>query len=166
LLRSLQWSDWTPCAVSCVTSGTSEALYPTQHKHRKILYQPKIGGSSCGTVVAHRKCTSSTPISAGTQRGLPVCPVDCEVSEWDSCSACDRTCGGGGGSVLCSRSVVQPAAHGGRPCPALVNASVGCAPAHCPTDCRLGGWGQWGPCSVTCGVSAYFESFTCYCPSA
>jgi hypothetical protein len=77
-----------------------------------------------------------------------MCPEDCVVGTWDAWSVCDATCGTA--KKTSTRRVLKPQEDGGLPCPALVRTEA-CAVAPCPVHCEVGGWGQYQPCSKSCG---------------
>ena len=51
------------------------------------------------------------------------------------------------------RSIAQHNNHCGKPCEGAKSDTKRCHPdcRHEPVDCALGGWGQWGACTKTCG---------------
>jgi hypothetical protein len=123
------WVDWSPCTQTCGSGGS-------QSRHRPITSPAKDGGIACPMLEMTQACDGSGD-SEGDGGGEVVgfsCPVDCEVSPWDSCSPCSHSCGGG--SQLCQRSVTRRASHGGKACPALMG-SRSCADAYCPLDCVM-----------------------------
>lgn len=78
-------------------------------------------------------------------------PIDCEVSEWTSWTACSKTCGGGEKSR--SRVVTVEMQHFGIPCPALSATEPCLENCDCPVDCVEGTWDAWPSCSETCGTT-------------
>lgn len=131
------WGAWGACSKSCGAKGVAS-------RSRGIASQAVHGGKACGVTSQTRACPELSAI-------VP-CPVDCKLSDWHSCSACPSSCGPN--RNLCSRTIVTPAAFGGKACPAaaaLTNVDRPCNNGPCPNDCKLSPWGAFGPCSVSCG---------------
>jgi hypothetical protein len=124
-----EWGDWSPCSTTCGAG--------TQTRSRTVVQPPANGGLACGALVETRACSS------------PPCPVDCVMSEWGPWGACSASCGGGVQSR--SRLILQPPANGGKAC-GPISETQACALQPCPTDCVMGEWGPWSPCSVSCGT--------------
>lgn len=78
--------------------------------------------------------------------------VDCMVSPWTEWSACSVTCGKGESTK--TRMIKQEAENGGQKCPRLEKTRLCNIDSNCPVDCKLGEWGEWSPCSQTCGDNA------------
>ncbi len=71
-------------------------------------------------------------------------PVNCQVSGWvDGPEGCTQQCDG---TKTQTRSVLVPAANGGRVCPILYQ-TVSCSDATCPRDCQVSPWSPWSGCS-------------------
>eukprot|EP01012_Entosiphon_sulcatum_P049575 TRINITY_DN6820_c0_g1_i6.p1 TRINITY_DN6820_c0_g1~~TRINITY_DN6820_c0_g1_i6.p1 ORF type:complete len:7637 (+),score=112.47 TRINITY_DN6820_c0_g1_i6:5459-28369(+) len=122
------WSEWTLCSKQC-DSGLST-------RHRQIITPTVAGGKACPGLVETMHCN------------MQPCPVDCVVSLWDDWEPCSKPCGTG--EHKRSRSVVQPAVNGGKPCPELLEYGT-CNSQACPVDCIVEEWNSWSPCDKTCG---------------
>eukprot|EP01013_Petalomonas_cantuscygni_P015357 TRINITY_DN3164_c0_g1_i1.p1 TRINITY_DN3164_c0_g1~~TRINITY_DN3164_c0_g1_i1.p1 ORF type:complete len:6949 (+),score=1286.42 TRINITY_DN3164_c0_g1_i1:147-20993(+) len=88
------------------------------------------------------------------------CPVDCEVSAWES-GPCSAKCGGG--TLTMTRRVTTQPVGTGTPCPALTQTSP-CNTAPCAPTCEYSPWAEVGPCNATCngGVQEYRRGITCH----
>lgn len=77
------------------------------------------------------------------------CYVDCEGS-WSDYGTCSQTCGGGIQTRVFT--VTTPAQLVGMTCdfPQGFTQERACNVQNCPVDCS-GAWGNFGPCSATCG---------------
>jgi len=91
-----------------------------------------------------------SPAAAASGSTPPPAPVatDCVVSAWSAWSPCSSPCGSG--TQTRTRTVVTPAANGGKPCPVLSETNP-CNTQPCPVDCVVSAWSAWSPCSVECG---------------
>ncbi|OWF40184.1 spondin-1-like isoform X1 [Mizuhopecten yessoensis] len=77
---------------------------------------------------------------------------NCQVSSWTEWSPCSVTCGKG--FMMKTRSVEVEAQNGGR-CTRRLSKKKKCRrEKKCPVDCVLSEWGEWTPCSQTCGDNA------------
>ena len=75
--------------------------------------------------------------------------VDCKWGEWETWESCSATCGNGFHKV--TRNRIREAMYGGEACAGDFVATRPCNLTPCPDDCTWGDWGQWGPCSQSCG---------------
>jgi len=76
--------------------------------------------------------------------------MDCVVTAWSPWSVqCSTTCGRGYRHRF--RTISQNAAGEGRSCPRRLERQKKCRLPSCPAGCSLSLWGDWGPCSRTCG---------------
>ena len=123
-----EWSDWSSCTATCQT-GTST-------RSRSVVTSQKHGGRACGPLSESKKC----------HRGA--CPINCDVSEWGTWSACTLTCGVGLRSR--ERMVVTPTLAAGAVCPSL-REERHCHDQPCPADCVLSHWLAWSACDASCG---------------
>jgi len=130
-----QWGQWTvfnPCDVTCGGG--------TRKRFRKPAVEAKNGGSVCDD-------NNTDSQVCNTEH----CPVDCQWSDWQEWDSCTKSCGNG--TTLRNRTILQKAAHGGKPCsdgdgPTMLKA---CNPHACPVNCEWSVWGDWGECPATCG---------------
>jgi hypothetical protein len=74
------------------------------------------------------------------------CPVDC-VSHWGTYGPCSNACAPG--NQTRHKVVTVNAQHGGKPCGPLTSMKY-CDPL-CPVDCTVSDWGNFSPCSNSCG---------------
>ena len=72
--------------------------------------------------------------------------LGCTWSKWTAWSSCSITCGGRGRRVR-SRSQA-----GSRVCTEVEEEQEDCQTNLCPVNCLLSVWGDWSPCSRSCGV--------------
>ena len=121
--------DWGKCDKSCGGGAQrSEVLVFVNARH---------GGRSC-PIAQQRPCNEGP------------CPNDCAVGTWGSWTRCSAECGSAGRRQR-ERAVLYRNAHGGRPCPALIEHAV-CNRHACAVACEVGSWGAWGLCSQPCGA--------------
>ena len=76
---------------------------------------------------------------------------------------CSKACGGGEQSQ--TRTVVTPAAYGGKACPVL-SQSQQCNSQPCPVDCVVSDWSAFGECSTRCGGGVQTRKRTVVTPAA
>jgi hypothetical protein len=127
-----KWGKWTSCTVTCGQG--------TKSRRRVVATQPLHGGHLCPNLYEKQQCIN-----------IP-CPVDCQLDHWGSWSKCTKTCGGG--KQTRTRTLFQPAAHGGQVCGSRKQVKV-CNAARCPVDCEVAEWGAFGACSVSCSIGHY-----------
>ena len=126
------FDEWTMCSVSCGTG--------TQSQSRRILSPPARGGKTCPSLSAYRACNVHS------------CPIDCLPSAWGSWTTCDRTCAGG--TQTRTRSIVQRAALGGKPCNSPHTGARACNASPCPVHCVVTAWSDWSACTQSCGTGS------------
>jgi len=76
---------------------------------------------------------------------------DCELTSWSPWSVqCTATCGRGFRQKF--RTVLRPATGNGVPCSSRkLDKKKKCRLPPCPETCTFKQWGEWGPCTQTCG---------------
>lgn len=145
-----EWTSWAPCSVTCGGG--------VRFRRRRI----GIMANDCGR----------EPL--GKNREIAFCdvgvhcsrPVDCELSEWSSWSACSSSCDG---IRHRSRVVRVYGRADGRwckgglretaPCHPTFGSSLpqGCGPGRAQ-DCLFGPWEAWKECSATCDGGEHARS--------
>ena len=81
--------------------------------------------------------------------------VDGGLTEWQNWSNCNIACGPGGKQKrhrYCTNPMPQ---NGGRKCRGQTEESRECKNRPCPINCEFSQWGDWMPCSVTCGPKGH-----------
>ncbi|KAJ7317562.1 hypothetical protein JRQ81_003724 [Phrynocephalus forsythii] len=148
------WSAWSPCSVTCLSGFRS----------RK------------------RTCTNPAPVCGGTCPGdseerepcdtKQVCPTHGNWGNWGNWEPCPATCTPEGSGAkprqqrhrLCnnpSPSTAPP----GNPCQGSGLDHQDCVGLpYCPQDGNWGGWKNFSPCSVTCGVGRQVMKRQCDSP--
>ncbi|KAL8453703.1 hypothetical protein Emag_001748 [Eimeria magna] len=135
--RVSEWSEWTECSSSCAPADGSEA---TRSRYREVLREPYPPGSQA--------CPALEDVQKGCNSDIP-CPVDCSYTLWTSWGECIGECGIG--HQVRTRRILSEARFGGEPCQ-LTEETADCfLEKPCVEDCIVGSWGEWGPCSATCG---------------
>ena len=132
-----EWSKFSKCTNDCgggIRTGT-----------RKVLTAAANKGKKCQAVKRTRPCNSRP------------CPIKCIVTDFAAWSSCSRTCGKG----ISTRKrdiVVRAGARGAytNTCPDTVQVRE-CEVRKCPVDCELDLWGDWSPCSKSCGTGFHFR---------
>nr|XP_034336498.1 hemicentin-1-like isoform X9 [Crassostrea gigas] len=142
------WSGWnhpSACSVTCgggVRTRTRTCNHPT----------PAYGGHQCrGESHMSEHCNGNH------------CPVNGGWSGWNHPSACSVTCGGGVRTRTRTCNHPTPA-YGGLQCRGESHMSEHCNGNPCPVNGVLLAWGDWSPCSVTCGSGSRVRSRACIPP--
>nr|XP_022315094.1 thrombospondin-2-like isoform X1 [Crassostrea virginica] len=138
--KTSHWSDWGawgPCTATC-------GYYGTHTRNRTCIGQGSCVGSSSLTAT----CNSQ------------VCPVDGVLRDWGPWDHCSATCEG---HRKRTRACIPPT-NGGAPCTGNTTETEQCGTQHCPVDGMLSVWGDWTPCSVTCGSGSRVRSRACIPP--
>lgn len=139
---------WDACSKTCGQGGI-------RFRRRTLVVAPKAGGKRCPDMVESAACF------------VKACPIDCQVSQWESWAACSKTCGYG--SKTRQRRVLLDALLAGKPCPPL-RETAECKDSMCPSSCDVSSWSQWAPCSKSCGSGTKLRLRTVtkagvHCPS-
>ena len=130
----LQWSQFTPCSVTCGRGVISRV---------RECVAPRHGGKQCqGESEEREMCERSG------------CPIDGVWSEWRPWSMCLVTCGGG--EQYRRRSCVGPF-NGGSPCTGVDRETRRCGENPCPADGNWGEWGLWRKCDCVRGVERRYR---------
>ncbi|KAJ8314537.1 hypothetical protein KUTeg_006687 [Tegillarca granosa] len=110
------WSNWTPCSVTCGKGFIT--------KTRTVIVRPENGGRKCPKKLRRkRKCKAAK------------CPVNCEVGEWGTWSACSETCGKNSVQKR-RRKITRRPKFGGMDCPARKEKRF-CKLGMCPNTAEI-----------------------------
>ena len=156
------WSAWTDCKESsrctactkstkCTDPGKITAPGTTT-RYRNITVEPLFGGGACAAQDESKACVVDDT-TAGNE-----CPIDATVSAYGAFASCSTTCGKGNQSKV--RTVTQMPVFGGSAIPTLVVTQVCTDNSECPVDCKTSVWGNWSPCSTTCGDGTRIQQRT------
>uniref|UniRef100_K1QGP9 Brain-specific angiogenesis inhibitor 1 n=1 Tax=Magallana gigas TaxID=29159 RepID=K1QGP9_MAGGI len=132
------WGSWSQCSATC--EGLKSRTRTCSH--------PQYGGAPCtGQTTQTAKC------------GTVNCPGEGRLGDWTSWGQCSATCEG-----LKSRTrTCNSQQVGDVPC-IDVTQTAKCGTEHCPVDGDSLPWGDWSPCSVTCGSGTRVRSRACIPP--
>lgn len=129
----VDWSEWSDCSATCGGEST---------RSRFVKVPASYGGKECtGDVSQARDCE---PV---------LCPVDCMFTDWSAWQSCSVSCGTG--SQKRERSVQLEANNGGTPCSGDYFETQQCTEKTCPVDCAFEDWGEWEPCTSSCGAGVH-----------
>jgi hypothetical protein len=146
-----EWSDWSTCTSSCQIDASNNYFNTpagTIERHRHLLGAgaPLWGGAACPHLSETLECNRQA------------CPIDCVNTAWTGWSACSRSChhtSGAGqgdrGMKWRMRQIAVHSAYGGSPCGVPYQQEV-CDDGPCPVHCQVTWWGNWSPCTKSCGV--------------
>eukprot|EP00929_Paragymnodinium_shiwhaense_P001909 TRINITY_DN10211_c0_g1_i1.p1 TRINITY_DN10211_c0_g1~~TRINITY_DN10211_c0_g1_i1.p1 ORF type:complete len:2676 (-),score=436.46 TRINITY_DN10211_c0_g1_i1:580-8202(-) len=123
------WGQWSDCSKSC-GSGLRTRFRGTTPED--------MGGEPC-----------IGPRAETTACGSSICPVDCAWAAWRQWATCSATCGTGFRQR--ERPLLTVAAYGGAECLEGQFNRQPCGMQPCPVDCQYRPWGEWTPCSRSCG---------------
>ncbi|XP_022314749.2 adhesion G protein-coupled receptor B1-like isoform X1 [Crassostrea virginica] len=133
------WGPWDHCSATC----------EGHRKRTRACIPPTNGGAPCsGSTTETEKC------------GTHHCPVDGVLRDWGPWGHCSATCEG---HRKRTRACIPPT-NGGAPCRGSTTETEQCGTQHCPVDGMLSVWGDWTPCSVTCGSGSRVRSRACIPP--
>jgi len=129
------WGEWFACSKTCGGGKRNRFRQTTQTRN-------DIGAACAGEGQDTLQC------------GEQECPIDCVLEDWGGWTPCSVTCGSGG-SQKRSRALVTANAYGGVPCGNLEESETCDTPmTDCPLDCQWSAWGEWRPCSSSCGAGS------------
>eukprot|EP01065_Artemidia_motanka_P022088 TRINITY_DN26304_c0_g1_i1.p1 TRINITY_DN26304_c0_g1~~TRINITY_DN26304_c0_g1_i1.p1 ORF type:complete len:2616 (+),score=645.94 TRINITY_DN26304_c0_g1_i1:60-7850(+) len=161
------WTSWGDCSkpcqyrFPCSFDGTSGALCSSGHvagSDPKVAWSLEPPGQRCRTrfvlTDAQGEGTQCPATSECENCNEKECDIDCVLSTWSEWGACTAACWDQGVGAQPTRSrtrypIVQKS-NDGRVCGALVETEVCDLPA-CNQACRVGDWGAWTHCSLSCG---------------
>eukprot|EP00658_Telonema_sp_P-2_P043147 TRINITY_DN3109_c0_g1_i1.p1 TRINITY_DN3109_c0_g1~~TRINITY_DN3109_c0_g1_i1.p1 ORF type:complete len:956 (-),score=107.58 TRINITY_DN3109_c0_g1_i1:230-3097(-) len=125
------WSEWSACSAEC--NGGHET------RQRAMVVPASPGGSTCAALEDKRECSTQP------------CPKrDCSMTSWAEWSECTQQCGTG--HKTHTRTMIEPAAHGGKPCgPLTEQVTCNTHPCNPARDCTVSPWTEWSPCTKKCG---------------
>jgi hypothetical protein len=136
-----EWGDYGSCSATCGGGVKSRS--------RNIITLPQNGGNTCPAILSETIPCNADP-----------CPIDCVTGEWSDYGPCSSTCGGG--VKTRTRNIITQPQYGGQSC-LPISESIPCntypcptsgptsAPTPAPINCSVSEWGEYGPCSSTCG---------------
>jgi len=129
MITDCELSEWVEeeCTVSC--GGGTQTLT------RNVIIHPT-NGTECPPMRISRTCNTQG------------CPVDCELTPWESWGTCSAECNGGVRSRARQKTIDQ--LNGGEPCAALSETEA-CNGQNCDQPCELHSWSEWSLCSMQCG---------------
>ena len=142
------WDMWSVCSVTCGI-GIQQRIRTCTNP------APKFGGDDCiGDFEQFRDCEPGK-----------FCPIDGNWSPWSKYSLCSVSCGEG--VHVRTRECTSPAPqYGGRYCEGPDTEKSPCfTNIMCPINGNWGFWGQYGKCSVTCGIGIQTRTRTCSNPA-
>jgi len=128
--------QWSTCSQDCKPIGGKPG---SKNGTRYPLVEAEGGGLECKLLETTLECGSNP------------CPQDCQLSSWESWSACSAMCGGG--TQARTRQVVKPPRNGGQAC-LVTEERRGCAMMACESSCELSDWSDWSACSRSCHFDA------------
>ena len=143
------WSNFSSCSKSCgngTTARTRTCSNPS----------PKHGGRNCsflGLSTEVRSCNT-----------FP-CPVHGNYSSWSRFSACSKSCGNG--TMSRSRNCTNPKPrHSGKNCSSLgpLRDIQPCNVFPCPVHGGYTVWGNFTPCTLSCGNGTRYRTRNCSNP--
>lgn len=141
------WSDFTPCTVSCGLGSKTRNRSCTNP-------QPQHGGDYCqGSPTNTELCF------------LRHCPIHGNYSEWSDFSSCTLTCGGG--KQYRTRTCNNPSPqYGGINCSGLgpKREEVDCNTNPCPIHGGYSKWSDFSACSVSCNSGSETRTRMCTRP--
>ncbi|XP_068700145.1 uncharacterized protein [Montipora foliosa] len=140
------WSDWSDCTRSC---GSGIQF------RKRVCVHPKGDLFCLGEKEQSRLCSSHH------------CPVNGNYTDWSHWTSCSTTCGVGvrNRNRTCSNPRPQ---FGGKSCEeqglGLPNENEHCYMRQCGVNGNYTEWGDWSPCSLSCGPGFMVRTRTCTNP--
>lgn len=129
-----RWTAWGSCTATC---GRGVRV-----RSRAVNVAPLNGGTPCGKLSQIESCNTKP------------CPTDCVVSRF-TLGACSVTCGAG--TMTHTRGIDVAPAFGGTRCPPLTLTQT-CNAGPCAVDCSVSAFGEWSPCTRTCGGGTQYRT--------
>jgi hypothetical protein len=143
------WTLWDACFNGCGKPGVST-------RSRTVAGRPTRVGQQCAGSLAQEK-------------NCPVIPcvgkVDCVLGIWTLWSVCNQINGSYSGERTRSMSFTA-AQNGGLPCQTSPLQETAPCDGPLPTNCVLGLWSAWEPCTKDCGGGQQTRSRAVATPSA
>ncbi|CAJ1337729.1 unnamed protein product [Effrenium voratum] len=145
-----EWTEWSPCSVSCGGGVTFR-------RRRVDIMANECGKEPLGKSKEIQFCDVGVSCSS---------PMDCELSEWGTWSACSGSCDG----IRHRSRVVRVYGRGdGRYCMGGLRETAPCSPSQSeplpqgcgpgrPQDCLFSQWEGWATCSASCGGGEHTRS--------
>jgi hypothetical protein len=127
------FSAWSSCSKTCGVDSS-------RSRTRSITSPAYHGGKTCPHSVEKQPCSEVK------------CPIDCELSEFSSWTACTKTCGTG--LQKRSRSVVTYSLYGGTKCASNKIELRSCVKDPCPVDCAVSLFSGWNACNKSCNTGS------------
>jgi hypothetical protein len=132
------WTAFGACSKSCMHGDGGKKI-----RHRSVKIAAAYGGVACPTLTHTTDCNTHD------------CPIDCELSSWNSWASCSVTCGTGDHSR--TRTITRHPAAGGKACNTL-RETESCFDDHCPIHCTVSTFTDWSSCSKTCDAGTRTRS--------
>lgn len=142
-IQDSAWTSWSQCSATC--KGTRKRTRPSC---------PASDPSTC-SLGQDQPCNQNKECPTSPR------PVNC-LKEWSEWSACSVSCGEGSRERF--TKVVRKASNGGRTCSRQTKKqSTRCNQHDCPSQAVeiLGSWGNWSPCTATCGDGSRSRQRSC-----
>ncbi|XP_078373724.1 SCO-spondin-like isoform X1 [Oculina patagonica] len=154
------WSSWSaygPCSKSC--------SYGYQSRSRKCNNLSS-GKSACpGPTVEQRNCNEhvTCPGNVGSLAAAVAASSEGQWTAWGEYSKCSKSCGEGMQSRI--RKCLNPSQpFGHKTCQGAFRQRRPCNIHPCPVDGSWSSWGQYGPCSKSCGGGVQYKYRKCKNP--